>query len=385
MFEQVKAENVENDAERVENLVLEDVDELVRERHGEKEYHAPEHSKTVDKNSAEIFSTIEEHNPGTITEEMERARKTAARGHDMYIETAIDPATGAMIRLRGLGPDNMPENVAKILKEQGKPLLGNEEASAVEVIGLATKHDPDQKVYTSDVNRMITDNIRATYPIASFVPFEEKVYSTTETGENRVVITDPDTGEQVDLNEYLFASPKDRKPIGLKMDQFINEDSELGAMAIAMGDLSQGGRFGSDVFRDEGNREFWESKPHLAELAGADMAHIAPSEKSFLATEAISWVQTQLGFLLHQKTRFENILGTNKALNALPNASATKNTLKTLYGEWDRNLIASVNRTRRIREQYTGLKDPAVFEDGKSDAKLKELLEEMSYGGVSRG
>lgn len=385
MFEQTNnTENGENNAERVEALVLKEIDDAVRKRHSDKEYHAPEHSLTVDKNSAEILSTIEQHNPGTITEEMERARKTGARGHDIYIATAIDPKTGTMVRLRGLGADNMPENVASILKEQGKPLLGNEEVSAVEVIGVIAKHDPNQEVYTSDVNRMMIDTIRATYPIPSFVSFSEKVYSTTDAGENRVVVTDPDTQEQVDLTEYLYTS-KDGKPVGLKMDQFINEDSELGTIAIAMGDLSQGGRFDSEVFRDEGNREFWESKPHLVSLANSDMEKLTADEKSLLAKEAIGWIEVQLGFLLHQKMRFESTLDTNQALNALPNAEATKTALRTLYGEWDRNLVATAERIRRVREKYAGLKDAAVFEEGKSDAKLKELLDEMSYGAVKRG
>jgi hypothetical protein len=222
MFEQTeKTKKTEGNVERIEASVLKEIDDLVRKRHGEKEYHAPEHSLGVEKNSAEIFSIVEEQNPGTITEEMERARKTSARAHDMYIATAIDPKTGEMIRLRGLGPTHMPENVAAILEAQGKPLLGNEEASAVEVLGVVTRNDPGQEVYTSEVNHMMIDNVRVTYPIPTFTTFPETMYSKTERGDNRIAITDPDTGIPVDITEHFPA--KDGKSIGLKMDQFMDD------------------------------------------------------------------------------------------------------------------------------------------------------------------
>ncbi len=369
--------------ERVEHAVLSEIDELVRERHHDKEYHAPEHSKTVDKNSAEIFAIVEENNPGTITEEMERARKTGARGHDIYIATAIDPKTGKMFRLRGLGPDNMPQNVAGILKAQGKPLLGNEEASAVEVVGVVTRNDPDQRVYTGKMNDMMIENIRATYPIPSFTAFSEATYTTTEKGENRIVIKNPDTGEITDVTEYF--SMVNGKPVGLKMDQFINEDSRLGAVATAIGDLSQGGRFGSENFKDEGNREFWESKPELAAMVHDGVAELGAEEKALLAKEALDWITTQMGFLLHQKMRFEHILESSHAVNSLPQADATKTALRARYSEWDRNILACAERVRTTKEQFSSLTETSIYMNPASNAELEELLQEMSYGAVGRG
>lgn len=384
MFEQSEQKETRKmGASEVEEDVLKEIDDRVRKRHGEKEYHAPEHSLTVEKNSAEIFSVIEQQNPGTITEEMERGRKTAARAHDMYIETGTDPKTGAMIRLRGFGPMNMPETVAAILKEQGKPLLGNEGASAVELVGIATLRDPGQKVYTAEMIYAMNEHIKATYPIPSFTSFPEKAYSTTEAGENRVVITNPDTGERVDLTKYFPAI--DGKPVGLKMDQLMKEDARLGTVAIAMGDLSQGGRFSSEVFRDEGNREFWESKPKLTDLWKNGAEDLTVEEKTELAKEAIGWIGSQIGFLLHQKMRFENTLETNQALHVLPNAEATKAALHSLYGEWDRNLIAAGERTRRAREEYGGLVTAGAYDIPGANQKLERLMEEMSYGDVARG
>ncbi len=384
MFEQNNnQERRKSETERVEESVLTEIDEVVRERHGDKEYHAPEHSSTVEKNSAEIFSIIEENNPGTITEAMERARKTGARGHDMYIETAIDPKTGALIRLRGLGPEHMPENVQAVLKEQGKPLVGNEEASAVELLGVVTRNDPDQKIYTSEVNDLMVENVRATYPIPSFVTFPEETYSTTEAGENRIVIINPDTKAPVDITEFFPI--KDGKAIGLKMDQFIDEETKLGALAVAIGDLSQGGRFGSEVFRDEGNREFWESKPAMTDLARRGVENLKSDEKALLAKEVLGWVETQTGFLLHQKMRFERMLNTNHAFRALPNAEATKAAMMSRYSEWDRNILATVDRVKEMRGTFADLHDEASYSDLSANTRLEKLVAEMSYGDVERG
>jgi len=366
---------------RVQDAVFKEIEDRVRERHSEKEYHAPQHSETVDNHSADIFSIIREYNPDAITEDTERARTTAARAHDMYIATSTDPKTGMFTRLRGLGPSHMPENVARIIEAEGRVRLGNEEASAVELLGVVTLNDPDQRVYTADINEMMIEDIRATLPEPTFGAFPEETYTKTASGEYRVVIPDPDTKQNVDIT-HLFPQ-KDGKPIGLKMDQFISSDSRLGAIAVAMGDLSQGGRVDFEHFIDEGNREFWESKPKIKALFARGIENLSNDERAELAREAIGWIKTQLGFILHQKMRFENILATNKALNDLPEAAKTQEALQALYNKWDRNILASAKRIENA-DAYQSLSAPEAFDDPGANQKLEVLLKDMEYGHTDR-
>ena len=83
--------------------------------------------------------------------------------------------------------------------------------------------------------------------------------------------------------------------------------------------------------------------------------------------------------------RFENVIESNRALSALPNAEATKSALRAKYSEWDRNLIAAGERIRSVRGEFGALMSETAFEDPTSNAQLENLLEGMSYGSVARG
>lgn len=89
-------------------------------------------------------------------------------------------------------------------------------------------------------------------------------------------------------------------------------------IAIALGDLSEGGRVDAETFRSRGNAEYWETRKLIRGNVANWFRDFSDSqderfrEMAAAAKDMLNWAETQTGFLLWQKLRYSDILEHNK-------------------------------------------------------------------------
>lgn len=363
--------------ERKQEIIEAVNNELVQEMqrlHGSEHFHNEGHIEDVEGDALAILSIFEKY--GATGEDERLVAKTAASGHDIIIEHTVQQDktafnAGQRMRHRGFG-DQMPEPVKALVKARGGE-KGNEELSWERTLEVINQKDPNKEVYTDAVREKIRLAIAATYPNA---------YPAT-LPEGATTITDPQTNESVDLTAFL-GKDKDGKPMAFKFDQpFLNaEGADLSTLAVAFGDLMYGGKCDAETFIAHGNEEYRE----LNEVAMGELEHggegLSPERKAAIAKGMIGWIGTQVGFLLWQKVRFEEVLNSFKPIAEHPEAENMKADLRAAYGNFDNNLLSAKDRiTRSARfgaltnpETYT--KDPeaarALFADLLSDMGITQ-------------
>lgn len=339
--------------------------------HSAEAFHNEEHIEDVGADAAAILAIFKKF--GMTGEDDTLAAAAAANGHDLVINhTVVTDRTafnyGQRMRHRGFA-EMIPANVKSLGIEKG-----NEELSWERTREIITKFDPNKEVYTDEVLEKIRRCIAATYPEA---------YPAT-LPEGTTTIANPENGELVDLTPYL-GKDKEGKPMAFKFDQpfLLSEpESDPSTLSVAFGDLMYGGKCSSEAFTRHGNDEYQETREMImAEIKGGVEA-ISPERKAEIAKDMTSWIGTQVGFLLWQKVRFDNVLNTFKPINESPHANELKKDLSDLYGKFDQNLVVSKNRVD-LSARFAPLKNPQTYIDDPETARalFADLLSEM---GVSQ-
>lgn len=354
-------------------------------------YHNFGHSfETVLDGSEQVMDLAERAGVANRDEEARLAQRLAAMAHDMIIRRSINmtpgtPGASQMLRWRGFG-DMMPESVSDTLRSE-RWRKGNEEASWLELEHVMDEADPDGIVFTPHVRALARDAIAVTYPNANFEEFPS---------EDDLIIKDydPATGTpRGTLNLAEFLRNKQGRPAGLKFFQpNLTPESEIPVVAVALGDLSEGGRVSSAEFFDKGNAEYWETRPLTRrefENGFADLPEPPPSvpaqwRRSVMAEAAsdmLNWARTQVGFLLWQKLRYHEILETNVQINRDPRAAARfKAGMNAVYAHFDANIAASYRRAQDLEQRFGALRDAETFSrDSEAEKRLYELAGAMGY------
>lgn len=341
--------------------------EEMRQLHSDEAFHNEGHIEDVEGDAMAILAIFKKY--GLAGEDDETAVRAGTRGHDLTInhDVAQDKAAfnyGQRIRHRGFG-EKMPDVVKSLGVKKG-----NEELSWEETRRIITKYDPDKKVYTDAVLEKTRLCIAATYPDAYAATFPE----------DATTIVNPGNGEQTDLSPYL-GKDKDGKPTAFKFDQpFLLSEPESGpsTLSVAFGDLMYGGKCTPEDFIRHGNDEYQETREMIMADIRGGVDVLAPERKAEIAKDMISWIGTQVGFLLWQKVRFGDTLKAFRPINESPQADELKRDLSDLYSKFDQNLIAAKNRME-ISAKFESLKDPKTFADNPEAAQVLfvDLLKEM--------
>lgn len=385
--------------EEIKDLALREIKKRVKGRFANEPYHNPGHSEGVGNAAKDILALAEETGM-EVTDGMRLGVEVAAAAHDMFIRTRVNKVLGTLgygtlMRYRGttgeiIDPETgeielvekMPGPVRDALKDE-RWKKGNEEASWLEVEHIMDEADPDGIVFTSDVREIIRAAIAATYPDVEFPASYPSV------DDVRVERRDPTTQEvqaTIDLTDFL--PKKDGKPAGLKFFQpFVHAKSSLAVVAIAMGDLSEGGRVDAREFRRKGNAEYWELRPLLRERIANGFADFSKEpekrfeEMSKAAQDMLGWIQSQAGFLLWQKIRYREILDTNDAINAnTETARSFKEKMNGVYSQFDANILDAFDRSQRLTGRFDQLLNPATFaQNSEAEQHLRDLARQMDY------
>ena len=377
----------EGSSEAITQAVFEEIDKHLGTFFPDHPYHGPDHSLiSVLGGATHVMDVGAESGLPDTDAEAKLAVKLAAYAHDAIINTTepdpdrINAKTyGHVIRLRGAG-EYMPKPVRTLLGPEGK---GNEEQSWLHLEKIMDRYDPDRRVFTDRVRLLAHDMIFVTYPEAmSPVPYPDPK-------DTIITIINPETGqkEEFDLEPYLLKDGSG-KPAGLKFWQpFLTEHSPLPVVAVALGDLSEGGRVGPTEFRILGNAEFWETcvtgrvrdiPDNFADWQGTDRWRRMVG----MSEDMLGWAESQVGFLLWQKIRFHEVMDTNRAINAVPDqAHSFKERMLGTYKHFDENIFASAERVKHLRETYKSLKYQATYEKNPEDTEklFFALVNEMDY------
>ena len=393
------AEYREYSPEEIKEEALHAIKKRVEARFARESYHNPGHSEGVGKAAKEILDIAEEAGM-EVTDAMRLGVEFAAAAHDMFIRTRINMAPGTFgygtrVRYRGATGEirkpatgeielveKMPQPVRDALKDE-RWKKGNEDASWLEVEHIMDEADPDGRVFTPEVRKIIRAAIPATYPDVEFpAPYPSA-------DDARIERRDPDTGDVqavIDLTDFL--PKKDGKPAGLKFYQpFVTPESPLAVVAIAMGDLSEGGRVDAREFRRKGNAEYWELRPLLRERIANGFADLSGDpekrreEMANAAQDMLGWVQSQVGFLLWQKIRYREILATNHTMNAdTQTARLSKGKMNGIYSQFDSNILDEFYRSQSLTGSFKPLLNPAAFaQNPQAEHQLRDLARFMDY------
>ncbi|MDQ3014289.1 MAG: hypothetical protein M3Q73_00280 [bacterium] len=354
-------------AERVLRI-LNRFDDLMYQRYGNEPFHNPDHIRGFRDDGLDILQRIKEVASELVTEEDELVIPTVAGGHDLVVDYLLnnDPTSffyGQRMRIRGWEVGDVPPNLKEAVdEEQG----GNERKSADETIKILEELDPNGEIYTESARKKVREGIAATYPEAGMAPIAEE-HLTIHVSENA----------EIDLRPYLMKD-KEGNYLGLKFNQkYLTPESSISTLASGFADLSYAGKVSGEEFKQLGNAEYRE----LRELIGSEIKKgidtISPERKAKIASDMIGWIDTQTGFALHQKIRFNSVINSNNAINAHPKAEMIKNALVGKYRRFDSNIVYAKDRIIAAKEKYASLKDPAAYPG--SDELLKELVRDMGY------
>lgn len=389
----------EHSSEEIKDAALLEIRKRVAARFAREPYHNPGHSEGVGNAAKEILDVAEEAGM-EVSDAMRLEVAFAAAAHDMFIRSKVNrvPGTfgyGTLMRYRGAtgeirNPETgnvelvekMPQPVREALEDE-RWKKGNEEASWLEVEHIMDEADPDGKVFTLEVRKVIRAAIAATYPDVEFpAPYPSP-------DDARIEHRDPATGEVqniIDLTDFL--PKKDGKPAGLKFYQpFVTPESPLAVVAIAMGDLSEGGRVSAREFRRKGNAEYWESRPLLRERIANGFADVSGDpekrceEMAKAAQDMLGWAQSQVGFLLWQKVRHREMLATNQEMNEDTEAARSfKEKMNGVYSQFDANIIDAFYRSQGLTGRFGQLLNPATFASSpQAEQQLRDLAHLMDY------
>lgn len=351
-----------------ETLVLQISENIVSEHsvHFEKEYHGVGHVVGVDEASANIFDIISDIQPDAITEEMEIARRLAALGHDLILKASEVEDENAF-------------NYGQLQRVRGIEDGGNEHESAMRVIELAEESDFEGSIVTEEVKGMILANVEATYPD----------FRLEDVSREDQLLEDPTSGEIIDLQKYLIPAMENGNPVldeesgeasfkALLIHQpTLGEESSLGELAVALGDLSASGRLEYDEFESEGNGEFRESHPLIGRELEGGVENLTPERKAKIAGEMLGWASVQVGFVLMQKKRLDHIVASSKTLDGLSSGVKIKEELLLAHGNFDDNIIRSTQRVDALRDEFDTLKSLDAYPD--NNEALLQLAHKMGY------
>lgn len=395
-MELFSGEQKEFPADEIEQAAFAEVKKRVRARFAGEPYHHAGHSfESVLPGAENILDKAEDAGMEGVNEEIRLAVRFAAAAHDMVIRRGLNPSNGQWLRYRGFAGEVYDEKTGKteIKDEMPKAVRdalardrwqkGNEEASWLEVEHIMDETDPDGKVFTKRVREIVRAAIGATYPDVRY----PEPYPLAE--DTLISDRDPVTGEIREIVDMAPFLPKDRegRPAGLKFFQpFLTAKSPLAVVAIAMGDLMEGGRVDAREFQQKGNAEFWETRKATRERVANDFAEIQDPvlrgrEMALAAGDMLGWAQSQGGFLLWQKVRYREILSGNDAINADPQAAENfKKKMDETYRHFDENILASVRRANELAERYKILQNADEFaKNPEAVHQLRELANAMDY------
>ena len=280
------------------------------------------------------------------------ARKLAVMAHDRVLNVTSD---GEMVgRKRGwpfikdvegnnteeYGNEYLSfiEAIKMLLVGSGKVILTDESVESVLARHeLERSQDPVYRYLTD----FVEDAIRATYPTIAPTDYPEGTdYTVTH------------KGETVQVTDYLTKNDKTGAWQGLKADQpyLLKGDSGvapgLGGLMVGIGDLMASGRSDPDKFFESGNEEMFEISEQVLAILHKDINEIAAADISYVADKIRMWHKTQVGFVLWQKLRFEEILKTHPVFSPAGGFSAAERTaleisLRSKFDRFDENIVAA--------------------------------------------
>ncbi|MDQ3076869.1 MAG: hypothetical protein M3Q63_02350 [bacterium] len=347
---------------------LSELEKIMAERYGNDFFHNPEHVREFEESAVDILNTISSIDPSLIDENDELTVRTIARGHDLVVNYLIscDPKSfqfGQRMRIRGWGIGDVPPNLQEAVSED---FQGNEKESAEETKEILQKIDPDWKVFTKEMYPKIDAGIAATYPVAGMAPINPEYLTIKD-----------EAGQDLDLRPYLVKN-KEGKEEGLKFDQkYLTAESPISTLASGLADLSYVGKVSPEGFKSAGNAEYKELRERLRFEHERGAAVMTPDQKAKIAKDMLGWIESQLGFAIHQKVRFDEVVNSNQVINGSPKAEEIKNALKKMYSNFDINILAAKERIIEARETFSKLKDTGIYPQ--ADDLFNELLVEMGY------
>lgn len=334
--------------------------------HPEEAFHNEIHIDNVARDSVEILELFLRYN--MVKKEDVLATESAVKGHDLIINftTITDPSAknyGQIVRHCGF-EDTIPENVEKLGIEKG-----NEELSWLKTLQIISESDPEGFIYTPQVLEKIRTGISGTYPEISFAQIPETA----------TIIKDPENGEEIDLTPYL-ATDAEGRPSALKFDQpyLRSESADITTLAVAFGDLMYAGKCDAEDFIHQGNNEYKEVNAFTVTEVTKNFASLSHKRKATIAGGMISWIESQVGFLLWQKVRFEETLQTFKPILKSPHKKEIREDFSALYNKFDINLIRAKQRIEMSR-RFDTLKNIETYTENpeESFALFTELLKEF--------
>jgi hypothetical protein len=370
--EKKETNNKEEDLEYAQKVIeaFGRLEKIMYERYGKDAFHNLDHVREFEESAVEILNLIKGIDPTFVVEDDELAVRTIARGHDIVVnyQLNIDPKSfqyGQRMRIRGWELGDVPANLKDAVDEVHG---GNEKESAEETVQILKETDPEQDVFKDSTYKKVWDGIAATYPEAGMAPIPEE-HLMMKVSENA----------EIDLRPYLMKD-KDHEGVylGLKFNQkYLTPDSSITTLASGLADLSYVGKVSAEEFKNLGNAEYRE----LRELIGSQLKDgidkIPPESKAKIAADMLNWMESQVGFALHQRIRFHDVINSNKAINSHPQGALIKETLIGKYRAFDSNIIAAKDRVQIARERFAPLKDPASYPA--LDELFNELTKEMGY------
>lgn len=338
----------------------------IEERYGTEAFHNPEHTRTVGQDSKAILKIIKGIDSRIVREDDVIACHTAALGHDARIEYVshgaktlpvknevgeiIGEKKNAMyrqrLRIRGYEPGDVP----KISFDQHgepivQPLVGNERASADELVQLCEKIDPQAIVYTPDVIHDMRVAISATFPEFTFEKIPPEAV--------RILGDDEEILGYEDIQKYL--TPK----------------SPLSAFAIAIADLSYCGLYDSKEFNRRADGEYRETRELLEYEINQGTASMSEERKMEVVQDMLNWLRGQIQFVLWQKLNFQKIISENEIINSSMQAGVIRQALLDRYSHFNENITAVIDRYEHMYHQLE--KEKHV------DAKFILIAREFGY------
>lgn len=367
----------ESEQERIKREVAEDI-EAAMEVHRNEPFHNEGHPKNVGRDALRIVDIFEAYSD-QVTPDTRLATKAGADIHDLIVDYAIqeDPKAfnyGQRIRFRGFGK-LMPENVKKILAERGET-KGNEEKSWEKGKAIIKKRDPEGKVYNPLVMEAIKEIVAATYPDAKM----DKLPKETITDKGEILITDPRTGEFINIAPYLSKDPEGNIIALHFSNPFLKKESKISTLAAVYGDIMYGGKVDFLKFKEHGNEEFRELHELIRKDVLGGIDRLTAEKKVKIAKAALVWISTQVGFLLWKKIDSHDILENFDAIEKSRDPEALKHALNNEYSMFNSNITDSVKRVDNARARWENLVSTDTYEtDPEADVKFRELLGEMGF------
>ena len=352
----------ESEQERIKREVSADI-EAAMEVHGDEPFHNEKHPRNVGADALRIVEIFEKYTD-EVTPDTRLAAKTGADIHDLIVDYAIQEDPGAFnygqrIRFRGFG-ELMPDNVKKLLSVKGET-KGNEEKSWEKGREIIKNHDPEGKIYNTEVMEAVKEIVAATYPDAKIDQLPEE-YLTP------------------DVTPYLSKNTEGNT-VALHFSQpYLKKESKISTLAVAYGDIMYGGKVNSEKFKEHSNEEFRELYELLRKDVLSEINKLTSERKAEIAKAALGWISTQIGFLLWQKIEFKNRLENFEAIEKSRDPESLKKDLNNEYSMFDSNIIDSAKRIENARAQWSDLVKKETFEtDPEANIRFRELLGEMGF------